>query len=335
MTTKAAVIYHRIDLDGLCSREIVREYLATRPEETEVVVSIGYDYPDSIDRVLKALVDHPELDEIYLVDVCLPCDLLDQYAEKIIMIDHHDTGIERSKPYMHRFKRACVQLNHPKVMAANGVDVAHKAAACELAWVTFFPDKEMPNIVKLCGRYDVWDHLADGNALAFNEFCRDKNVTHCPEIFHLLFQAMKVNNLVTNELLMRNIDEGHQLLASLDKLNARDAKSGARAFLFGDTGIRVLVANQSGRNSKFFKSIYDKSLHDVMLLFGFNAKNMNWKISMFTENKVVDMQVIFDAVLSNENNEVLSFGGHMYSACGYSTTNIQVDLIQHLKPIED
>ena len=60
--------------------------------------------------------------------------------ENFIWIDHHISAISEN--------RDC--------MCDGMTDV--KSAACELTWQYFFPNQQMPEIVRLLGRYDCFGH---------------------------------------------------------------------------------------------------------------------------------------------------------------------------------
>lgn len=329
---RVGIVYHRIDLDGICTKTIVERYLQTREIESNIIFIYGYDYPDSTKALEAMLSDYDRIDELYVLDVTLPKELMATWADKIIAIDHHDTGVERCAPFMSRFKLACVQLNHPLVYNVTGEEVAEKAAACELAWVTFFQDQQIPLIVRLCGRYDVWDHDSEEMTLSFNEACRDREVIYNPRLFTEMFEKYGHPHLseVDHVDLLDIVEEGRLIREIGDKLNARDCRAGSRIFKFGNTDLKVLVANQAGRNSKFFKVKADEDF-DVMIMFACNLTNMNWKVSIFTsDKKKIDMSRILDPIL-REPNYVLSHGGHMQTACGFTTTNIQHDLLRYLR----
>jgi hypothetical protein len=127
-------IYHSRDLDGWMSAAIVK---LRHPE----VVLIGWDYGQPV----PDLIDQTSL--IILVDICLPRPTMDMLGKNgtgnLIWIDHHISAIKEMKV--------------DGVPEPAGLRNIH-FAACELTWKYFFPDKPMPEIVRLLGRYDCFGH---------------------------------------------------------------------------------------------------------------------------------------------------------------------------------
>jgi DHH family. len=334
------IVYHRIDMDGVCSGTIAS--MAAHVHNNKAIVStVGYDHVDPLEKLESKINACGEFDLMIVVDCTLPDVLLDRYAEKMIIIDHHDSGIERAALYADRFYGHCLRLNDASVLDWAG-NMAKKAAACELAWNYFFRNERMPYIVRLCGRYDVYNHNDD--TLAFNERCRDINIQHqnftymggdllhredAPDIW---FPKLFLDELTFQSgRLTQELCDGQLTLHYAKKFNARDCQDGAKEFTIRGTDLVALVANQAGRNSKFFQSKWDPTKHDLMIFFSYNLSNQVWKVGLFTDDKEVDMSKVFAIVLNNPKNKVNGrYGGHMRTACGYVTDDIQEDLLQYL-----
>lgn len=146
---KAAVFYHRADLDGLLSGVIAKHYLSPRCDE---VILIGADYGDDFIGDLNKKINPDELESIYVIDLSDKA-LFEKYGDKIVWIDHHVSAIN-SMPRVH------------DQYTIDGV------AACRLAFAYFtdvnyvfydlphYRNRENPNepwIVQLAGEYDIWD----------------------------------------------------------------------------------------------------------------------------------------------------------------------------------
>ncbi|MFA6432912.1 MAG: hypothetical protein WCV82_03840 [Candidatus Paceibacterota bacterium] len=141
------VIYHRSDLDGICSREIAHKFLGNTADY------LGFEYGDDLPQLAA-------YQTVYLIDISLPPGVMALHADKLIWIDHHQSAIEAMK----------------------GVDIRgyriDGVAACRLAWQYFeweklvdprplYPSKDdytsiptkvvEPRAVELLGRYDIWD----------------------------------------------------------------------------------------------------------------------------------------------------------------------------------
>jgi oligoribonuclease NrnB/cAMP/cGMP phosphodiesterase (DHH superfamily) len=107
---------------------------------------IGWDYGNDI----------PDLsfNEVIMVDVSFPRQIMEEHKYQITWIDHHISAINDIG-----------ELGK----SINGLrDTQH--AACELTWMYFFPDTPMPEIVRLLGRYDCFGHKGTAEELKVLEF---------------------------------------------------------------------------------------------------------------------------------------------------------------------
>ena len=128
---------------------------------------IGYNYGQPIP-------DLSEYDKVIMCDISFPFDDMKKIASSshLIWLDHHKSAIEH-------ITEECIKINYRfdgiygVILGLSNEDI-YKYAACELTWKYFFPDREMPEAVRLLGRYDVWDH-ADSNVLPFQMGIRLEN----------------------------------------------------------------------------------------------------------------------------------------------------------------
>lgn len=150
---KTVVVYHSVDLDGWMSAAIVKHWFETDKQEiitgqflyrkdVDVIDFIGYNYGQPIP-------DLSEYDKVIMCDISFPKDemlkLRSNLGGNFIWIDHHISAIKDNIPE-----------DHAKPMFAGIQDT--KFAACELTWKYFFPNEDMPEIVRLLGRYDCFGH---------------------------------------------------------------------------------------------------------------------------------------------------------------------------------
>jgi len=125
-------VYHRVDLDGQCSAAIVKK----RYPEAEL---IGWNYGDEIPW------DRLKGKDVIMVDLAFqPNDLMIELLDKahsLVWIDHHKSAIKDAMDSM--------------VDDLAGMRIVGYGA-CELTWKFFFPEKKMPQGVRLLGLYDTW-----------------------------------------------------------------------------------------------------------------------------------------------------------------------------------
>lgn len=247
--------YHSADLDGHCSGAIVKH--AYKDKDCELYgINYGEEFP----------WDKIKDQEVIMVDFSLQpfseMIKLKNQSKFLIWIDHHESAIKDSKN-----------------CEIDGVrDV--KKAACELTWEYFNKYKEMPRIVKLLGRYDVWDHEYNDDILPLQYGIKtiDTDPKECerweywldgyfPEFF---------------------LEKGNNVLEYLKKDEEKYAK--ACAFETDLEGYNCIAINRLFTNSKMFDSVWDEKLHDIMITFGW--KNNSWTVSLYTTKEDIDVSVI-------------------------------------------
>lgn len=143
MTKIAAIVYHRIDFDGICSYAIARRYLENNGY---AVTPYPYNYGDEAPDIQELC----SYDTVIIVDVCLPAEDMAALARAIktdptfdvIWCDHHKSSVEAAEAGGY--------------MELPGNRHIGKPAACELTW-EYLNTEETPYIVKILSAYDTWD----------------------------------------------------------------------------------------------------------------------------------------------------------------------------------
>lgn len=134
---KTVCVYHSIDLDGWMSAAIVKHWSVLNAPM--YIDFIGYNYGQPIP-------DLSEYDRVIMCDVSFPLDEMIKLHDKIEWIDRHISAIESIDRH---FQQMSMRI-------AGKRDTGF--AACELTWKYFFTNEEMPEIVRLLGRYDCFGH---------------------------------------------------------------------------------------------------------------------------------------------------------------------------------
>jgi oligoribonuclease NrnB/cAMP/cGMP phosphodiesterase (DHH superfamily) len=260
--------YHKSDLDGHCSGAIVK----MRFPECEM---IGVDYQDNEDDILI-----PVGEEIYVVDFSFSAKFMKMMQECSVLhwIDHHKSAIEECL-HIEGIK-GLRYLEEPEHKPFD------KISGCELTWKYIYPETEMPEAVKLLGRYDVWDH-SDPNVLQFQYGMRNFDDT-LPDSTIWKEESEEAVLWMTTQGLFGILESGKTILQYEKKKNIVHAKEMSFETIF--KGLRAVCINKPFSNSKVFDSIWDEEKHDIMIIFG--CKPRSFKYSLYSTKDNVDCSEI-------------------------------------------
>lgn len=275
------VIYHSRDLDGYCSGAICKK----KYPEAKL---IGYDYGQPIPWYII-----PQGEPIIMVDVSLSMydmwRLMVWSADQFTWIDHHISAINLYK--------SCSEhdLNPINAILEDGI------AACEGTWNYFFPDEEMPNTVKWLGEYDTWrdsDQEYWNNFILPFQYGMRLGITSAENFPQQMLESESdIASIMVNKVFI----QGNTILRYQKEQNNITMKN---SFVIDFKGYKALCCNGAGFNSLAFESIWDESLHDLMMPFKYDGKE--WMFSMYT-TKDIDLSVIA---------KEFGGGGHK-KACGF------------------
>lgn len=266
-------IYHVADHDGKGSAAVVKSVYP----DTEFL-GLNHDMEIPYDEIKKH-------DKIVICDIALPVRFMFELNEKIDLtwIDHHISVIKEYDELL-----ASGQYKPIKGLRRVGT------AAIILSWEYFYPDRPLPEGVRLLGLNDLFD-------------LRDKNVRP----FEYAFQSLGVNRpqdeiwtkLLNNEIdIKAMVDKGESILSWIKVRNYRLVRS--LAFESEINGLRCICANMPQGYSEFFDSLPDIKEYDVMINFFMNKRN-SWNLSFYTDKDYVDVSKIAAS---------LGGGGHMRAA---------------------
>lgn len=277
---------HHNDADGICAGAIVRMF-----EENVTTHSINYGYEIPWKKIKEAR-------KVYIVDFGFQpfsdmVKALEMKGDNLIWIDHHKTAIKDSEDSGRTFKgiqRVGIDGEHDED------DPVSKRAGCELTWEYFNPDTKYPDIVRMIGRYDVWDlkHSPDLFTLQAGLKYVDIDADN-DQFWHPLFKDTKS--------LESLIDKGKTCLRYQDLMNTKYLNS--HSYEMEWEGLRFLVCNAMNVNSQLFESKFDHNKHDAVMAWGYT--NRNWTVSMYTDKLGVDVGAIA---------RKYGGGGHT-GACGF------------------
>ena len=224
---KIACVYHSADLDGWMSAAIVLYYYNKKNvdnnttneqfnfksegmhNEIPILFSdnslnfIGYNHGQPIP-------DLSEYNQIIMCDISFSKEemlkLYERLNSNFIWIDHHISAI-KDNVLFNLEKGGNYHIDYYGIR-----DI--EFAACELTWKHFFPNEEMPEIVRLLGRYDCFGHKGtneEQKVLEFQYGAR-KCITNYEKAYHYLLKVIrdkKHGSYATFPIGMTTVNEIH------------------------------------------------------------------------------------------------------------------------------
>jgi len=310
---KIICIYHSRDLDGWMSAAIVKHWFeetVNRKGEEDIPVDsldfIGYDYGQPIP-------DLNEYDKVIMCDVSFPPDKMEEVydSSEFIWIDHHKSAIEASK-WINNTVDGLRDTNY---------------AACELTWKYFFPDEEIPEIVRLLGRYDCFGHKGTDEEQKVLEF--QYGARHYMNNYNDCYTWLTGNG--TEESLVNAIlDYGIPIYQYLCT-EAKQIYSKAFEILLvenkedvtvGEQVKKFLCVNQERFNPINFGIDYHKEGYDGFACFW--LKDGKWMWSLYNDNGQVDCSLIA---------KQYGGGGHKGAAGFVCDRNTMLNIIKRISKI--
>lgn len=282
---KTVVIYHSIDLDGWMSAAIVKHYLLEKAvndrsgfksynsiEETDfsienVYTFIGYNYGQPIP-------DLSEYDKVIMTDISFPEKEMNELYSKLganfIWIDHHVSAIN--------------DINNNDIEGYRLLTYA----ACELTWKYFFPSENMPEIVRLLGRYDCFGHkdtIEETKVLEFQYGARDM-ITNYEEAYDILY---KIISFPKSAKIMDSIyNNGVSIYKHLVKEAKSIYKNGIPIILDNK---RFLAINRERFNPINFGIDYHKDNYQGVMSF-YLREDRVWSFSLYNDDGMTDVSLI-------------------------------------------
>lgn len=305
---KNFVICHN-DPDGWISCLIVLIRLTIDAGENTTTPMAAWDYHMPWETLVS---DAEEAETIWMVDVTLPDEFMSKFADKIIRIDHHESALNGNFPWSGKLMADYSVLTVPNFVGSDG-NQAKQISGCELAWLVLFPGTCMPSVVRLVGRYDVWDHDSENKSRAmFSAILNDVTEKGLPAFLNSACPLIWDENIAKAKL-----QEGHEFLHHKSLVRAFDCQTGCFKVKCFDH--IIAVSNYaSNEGSEQFDEIVSKNPDiEGLLKFGYKFDSETWKASCYSikdEFSALDFIQNFRTVFEPEN--LLGMGGHK-NACGF------------------
>lgn len=249
------ILYHSADHDGHCSGAIAKRWcIANNFEYNLVPINYGDKIPDLTGHDV-ILCDFSLQPEQIMIDAILK-------ANTFTWIDHHISAIELFKTYSIAGLRST------------------EFAACELAWMYFFPDEKIPLGVTMLGAYDNWRHNEDMDILGYewynNSFDTD------PKIFDW-----------DNEVFQASPDIIYQQAALGAVSYRKDKQDWARqmknSFEVEYQGLKALCLNTQAKSSMIFGDKLNN--YDFVSVF-YMIGSGKWKYTFYSASDKTDVSVL-------------------------------------------
>lgn len=238
-------IYHSSDLDGICSRDIVKCVF----NNSASVNCIGWTYGDLIPEELTDIdVNNTK---VVIVDISLDnptmmrlSTLSREQGLEVVWIDHHITAIEASEAL--------------KFSDLNGIRVVG-VAACELTFKYFFPLIDVPKAIQLLSAYDVWNKKRfdwDKETLPFQYGMR---------LYQEIPIKFFINRKKDTEVWIEDVINDGETIIGYNK--ERMVSVCSNSFEMIIDGYTAICVNSQDFSSNTFESVYNPDMHDLMFNF--------------------------------------------------------------------
>jgi oligoribonuclease NrnB/cAMP/cGMP phosphodiesterase (DHH superfamily) len=283
-------IYHIADHDGKGSAAIVK----SKFPEIELM-GLNHDMEIPYEEIEKH-------DKLIICDFALPVKYMLEINKKIDLtwIDHHISVINE-------YNELIKSGEYDEIKGVRKVGTA----ALVLTWQYFYPQKEVPEGIRLLGLNDIYD-LRDRRVRPFEYAVQTFGVNRPTD----KIWSMLINNEVDIKAM---VEKGNAILSWVRHRNYRLVRG--MAFESEYKGLKCICSNMAQGQSEFFDSLENIRDYDFMVNFFMNKKNL-WNLTFYTYKDDVDV-----SKLAAE----LGGGGHA-KAAGASSLKELPEFLQQGNP---
>lgn len=253
-------IYHIADHDGKGSAAVVK----SKFPETELM-GLNHDMEIPYEEIEKH-------DKLVICDIALPVKYMLELNKKIDLtwIDHHVSVI---KEYDELMQSGAYEPIKGKREVGT--------AALVLTWQYFYPEKELPEGLRLLGLNDIYD-LRDRRVRPFEYAVQTYGVNRPTDKIWTQIMNNEVN-------IKEMVEKGNAILSWVRNRNYRLVRG--MAFESEFQGLRCVCSNMAQGQSEFFDSLENVRDFDFMVNFFMNKKN-RWNLTFYTYKNDVDVSKI-------------------------------------------
>jgi len=261
MSQRSLTIFcHASDLDGACSQAIARRALG------DFAHYVSFEYGDDVpDEYLGG-------DLLFIDVVPSPYEKFEALfasGSNIWVIDHHDSFLETE------------WAQKVGLLVQPAPEEKRILSACGLAWRHFFPDKPMPEAVRLLSYYDAWNENGpewETRVLPFQEYAKsagrmlDFTREETKALWETWFEA-------GHEQIDSWIEVGRAILNRRQTLIPEIIRK--QAFRTELAGLRLMAVNMAYLNSMHVKDyLADPELDGAL---GFFYTGTEWKLRLLSK----------------------------------------------------
>lgn len=255
------VIYHKNCVDGSGSACIAWKYLSKKypDRKVEYIPAVHYEEPPNVDNKNVLIVD-------FSYSYSVLQDMISR-ANSILILDHHKTAYESLKNIDDKYKIFRMDMS-----------------GASLAWNYFFPNEEMPLLVKYIEDRDIWTNklpLIEEYAAWFFTLEHDFNVYSKYFNNELFEEALKTKGTSMAKLNRYNIDR----LSSY--AIPKFCKIGNKYYFVSYLNSNVL---KSDIGNKVISSIHP--LADFSAIYSIDDRTNSTSFSLRSTNEHTDVSVI-------------------------------------------
>ena len=232
------------------------------------ITLIGWDYGMEIPNI-------PENDEIIMTDICFPMETMLLLSRKsgwnLHWIDHHISAIKDYEKF----------VGNGEAFMSTKLDT--NFAACELTWQYLFPDKQMPELVRLLGRYDCFGHKGTEEELSVLRFQYGarQRITD-PNLAYVCLTSDKIDQLTSDIYADGRAIYDYLCVDVMQKYQNR--------FDLGFDGYKFACLNGERINPVNFGINYHEDGYDGFACFWYVKGK--WSFSLYNDNGKVDCSEI-------------------------------------------
>ncbi len=343
---KTICIYHSRDLDGWMSAAIVKKWFEGSRNYCRIydygkVVETDLDTNDKVDTLEFLGWDYgddiPDLkgyDKVIMCDVSFPVEdmqiLYLQFGKNFTWLDHHSSAINAVKS---------IDIEGKSLI--NLIDGLRgtKYSACELTWIMYSKNgiEDIPEIVRLLGRYDCFGHKGtseEEEVLEFQYGARQFITDYKEAYIYLISKYVKTNlemiqnaGVIIYDYVKTEAKQIYKKSFPIKLLDPITFGKNPKKEIYDQTVYKnFLAVNQERFNPVNFEIDYHKDGYDGYACFWY--KNGTWSWSLYNDNGETDCSVIAKQfgggghagasgfVLSSEDNEMLLKTKKRYTVSG-------------------